>query len=243
MDMPMNELQPANAKVTHSRPLPRWALTLTPFAMVTFALLWLWSPVLDGAAEILYPGGSGLFLWELAAPGVGVVTLIVHVSLFGIVIAKTRSIKYVILMLLPIGVAAGVILGLYPILYPAGVSRPEKRIDSCQLGARMALRRAGGPAKVREEALTLLATGLNGTRLSWREPFRGLRAVQVEANQKARWVEVKIPQRRFIFWGDQFGYLILGRDANEPVMANLHDGRTYRLWKIDEGIYLYEDPY
>lgn len=214
-----------------------WVLAVSWVAVLAFGLLWLLFPILDGFSEIYYPGGGvDTFFWGLAAVLIAPVALGFHFVSFSAAFARNWSVRYLVLMLAPIGL----LISLYLLLYPAGVTRADKRIDSFQLGARAAVKRAGGAAKVRQEALALLASSSETSlaRSEWPDSFCQLHAERVTVDREAQRVDVYIPRRPC--WGEQFGYLITEQDAKEPIIVDDPPlARGHRLWRVADGIYLY----
>jgi len=119
----------------------------------------------------------------------------------------------------------------------------RRRVDYFQLGARYRIAWVGGASKVRQEALTLLdePSGVPLPSSKWPDSICALRASDVKVDKDKGIIDIEIPRRRWFFWGDQLGYLITDANAPEPVIIN--DPRIasgHRLWKITEGIYLYQ---
>jgi hypothetical protein len=225
-----------------------WILISWFLAVLGSGLLWVWWPVLDGAIEIFYPR-SDWFNWpfeDIFILALAIVALLFHAAVCSAAFMRRRSWVYVALMLAPIGISVGT----YVILYPSGMDRVQKRVDSFQLGARWAVKRAGGATKVREDALVLLASTPDAARppfqaldstpsATWPKSFHALHAIRIEVNEVTPYVDVVIlPTSCF---ADTFGYIIMSEDATEPDIKNLHDRQGHRLWKIADGIYLYEE--
>lgn len=211
-------------------------LALSFVAVLLVGFLWILSPVFDGASEIFFPGSTSHVI-ELFMVLVAVVLF--HITCFLLAVFRNRSVKYVVCMLIPLGLVAAI----DHVFYPSDLTRTDRRIDSFKLGARYRVRWAGGASRVRQEALDLLsATSQESpSRSEWPDSIRALCASAVTVDKKTGQVDVEIPRRRFFFWGDQFGYLITDANATEPVIINdppvVHG---HRLWKISDGIYLYE---
>ena len=216
------------SKLLASKPV----LVLSFVAVLLVGLLWILFPILDGAAEIFFPG-SNYYLIELFI--VSVFFVLFHITCFILAVIYRRSVKYLIYMMIPLFL----LVVLNHFLFPAG----RRRVDYFQLGARYRIAWVGGAFKLRQEALTLLdETPVGSLPISkWPDSIRGLRASAVKVDKDNGIVDVEIPRRRWFFWGDQLGYLITGANAPEPVIIN--DPRIasgHRLWKITDGIYLYQ---
>ena len=211
-------------------------LVLSFVAVLLVGLLWILFPILDGASEIFFPGSTS---YEIEFFMVAVAVVLFHITCFILAVIYRRSFKYLVYMLIPLFL----MIVTYKVLYPNNQSYGRRRVDSFQLGARYRVRWVGGASKVRQETLTLLdeTSGVSIPRSKWPDSIRALRASDVTVDKKTGIVDVEIPRRRFFFWGDQFGYLIT--DANAPVPVIIDDPRIangHRLWKISDGIYLYE---
>ena len=209
-------------------------LALSFVAVLLVGLLWILFPILDGASEIFFPGSTS---YEIEFFMVAVAVVMFHITCFILAVIYRRSVKYMVYMLIPFFLLAVT----NHFLYPPDLSRVNRRVDSFKLGARYRVQRAGGASKVRQEALTLLAetSGVSLPRSKWPDSIHALGANAVKIDKKTGLVDVEIPRRRFFFWGDQFGYLITDTNAIKPVIIN--DPRSgHRLWKISDGIYLYE---
>jgi hypothetical protein len=211
-------------------------LVLLFVTVLLAGVLWMLLPILDGASEIFFPGSTSHVIEFYI---VAVVLLLFHITCFSLAAIYRRSVKYLVCMMIPFFLFA--ITNYF--LYPSDMNRVCRRVDSFKLGAKYRIRWAGGASKVRQEAITLLAepSGVSLPRPKWPDSILGLRASAVTVDKKEGIVDVEIPRRRFFFWGDQFGYLITDANAPEPVIIN--DPRIasgHRLWKISEGIYLYE---
>jgi hypothetical protein len=207
-------------------------LTLSFVAVLLVGLLWILFPILDGASEVFFPG-SPCYLIELFI--VAVVVILFHITCFILALIYRRSVKYLVYMLIPLCLL--VVLNYF--LWPTGRSR----VDSFQLGARYRIAWVGGASKVRQEALTLLdeTPEISIPRPKWPDSIHALRASDVQVDKDKGIVDVEIPRRRWFFWGDQLGYLITDANATAPVIID--DPRIangHRLWKISEGIYLYQ---
>jgi len=201
-------------------------------AVLLVGLLWILFPILDGASEIFFPG-SNYYVIELFI--VAVVVVLFHITCFILAVIYRRSVKYLVYMMIPLCLLAV----LNHFLWPTGRSR----VNSFQLGARYRISWAGGASKIRQEVLTLLdeTSGVSIPRSEWPDSIRALRASAVKVDKDKGIVDVEIPRRRWFFWGDQLGYLITDANAPEPVIIN--DPRIasgHRLWKISDGIYLYQ---
>lgn len=205
-------------------------------AVLAMGLLWIFSPVIDGASEIFLPGSTSYVIEFL---GVAALVMLFHITCFVTAAVYRRSVRYLIYMLVP----AVLIVAADRILRPADLTWTDRRVASFQLGAQYRVDWAGGPAKVRQESLALLAKTayVSVPKSEWPESIRALRGSSVKINKSARLVDVEIPRRRCFFWGDQFGYLITDANAPEPVIVNDPPViRGHNLWRIADGIYLYE---
>jgi hypothetical protein len=170
---------------------------------------------------------------------VAIAFILFHITCFILAAIYRRSVKYLVYMLIPFLLLAVS----NHFLYPSDLSRVSRRIDSFKLGARYRVRWAGGASKVRQEALALLAepSGVPLPRSKWPDSILALCASAVTVDKKNGIIDIEIPRRRFFFWGDQFGYLITDINAPEPVISNNPPNiYGHRLWKISDGIYLYE---
>lgn len=211
-------------------------LAFSFIAVLLVSVLWILLPILDGASEIFFPGTTS-YVIEFYI--VAIAVMMFHIICFILAAFYRRSVQYLIYMLIP----AFFLTVTNYFLYPPDLTRVSRRVDSFKLGARYRVQWAGGSSKVRQEALTLLdePSGVSLPRSKWPESVRGLGASDVITDNKNGIVDVEIPQRRFFFWGDQFGYLITDANAPEPVIVNNPPNiYGHRLWKISEGIYLYE---
>ena len=205
-------------------------------AVLLVGLLWILFPIFDGASEIFFPGSTS-YVVEFFM--VAAAVFLFHITCFALAAFYRRSVKYLLYMLIPLCVL--------PVsnhfLYPPGLTRVDRRVDSFKLGARYRVGWAGGASEVRKEALTLLAetSEVSPSRSEWPDSIRTLRASAVTVDKKTGLVDVEIPRRRCFFWGDQFGYLITDANATEPIIINDPPPvRGHRLWRISDGIYLYE---
>jgi hypothetical protein len=240
------------AEVRSSRLALRLSLPISSLAVVGFGLLWLWRPELDGACEIYSPRLASRALWFdpiLGLPfalGVTFVVLLLHIGLHAAAWPRRRRALYVAWVLAPFAL----LTSLYVLYYPAGIDWPQRRVDSFQLGARWAVKRAGGPAKLRQDALSLLVTApdmapqllqptpsLSPSR--WPKSFRALHAMTAKVDRDPACIDIVITPRSC--FADTFGYVIASEDAPEPDVRRLHGRQGHRLWKIDDGIYLYEE--
>ena len=177
--------------------------------------------------------GSTYYIIELFI--LAVVVVLFHITCFILAGFYRHSFKYLIYMFFPVCLL--VILNHF--LCPAG----RRRVDYFQLGAQYRIAWVGGASKVRQEAITLLdeASGISLLKSKWPDSIRGLCASDVKIDKDSKIVDIEIPRRRWFFWGDQLGYLITDVNAPEPVIIN--DPRIasgHRLWKITDGIYLYQ---
>jgi hypothetical protein len=135
------------------------------------------------------------------------------------------------------------LVGIHFLFYPPGVKRVDRRIQSFPIGARISIFRAGGAYKVRQEALELISNAKETSPeySKWPKSLRSLGAMSLKVDKNAQMLDVEIPRRRWFFWGDQFGYLITDKGAQEPVIVdNPPVVNGHRLWKITDGIYLYQ---
>lgn len=236
-------MEKSKTKLFHKifKPLSNEKVLIISFvAVLLVGLLWIFYPFIDGASEIFYPGSTyiGIELLLLVTL-VATVVVLFHIACFSLAVFYNRSAKYLVCMLIPLGLLAVI----NHILYPAGLTRTDRRIDSFQLGARYRLVWAGGASKVRQEALALLAatSEVNPAKSKWPNSIRALCASSVKVDKKAQLVDVEIPRLRFFVWGDQFGYLITKANAGKPVIVDEPPiVYGHRLWKIADGIYLYE---
>jgi len=209
-------------------------LIISFVAVMVVGLLWIFSPVTDGATEIFLPG-SGSYIIEFFV--VAAFVILFHIACFVVAVAYKRSVRYLIYMLIP----AGLIFAADRVLRPVDITWTDRRVDSFQLGARYRVNWAGGAIKVRQEALALLVntTYVSPPKAEWPESMRELHASAVKINKDARLVDVEIPRRPC--WGNQFGYLITDANGAEPVIVNDPPViQGHDMWKIADGIYLYE---
>lgn len=240
-------MEKSKTKLFHKifKPLSNEKVLIISFVVVlVLGLLWIFLPLIDGASEIFFPGSTYigielLLVATLLVDLVATVVVLFHITCFTLALFYKRSVKYLVCMLIPLVLLAAI----NHVLYPAGLTFTDRRVDSFQLGARYRVIWAGGASKVRQEALALLAatSEVHPTRSEWPDSIRALCASGVKVDKKAQLVDVEIPRRRFFVWGDQFGYLITEANAEEPVIVDEPPVvYGHRLWKIADGIYLYE---
>ena len=211
-------------------------LTISSITILLFGIGALLFPVFDGWGEIFIPGTSNWFLVEIFLTGIALTVIIFHIIYLTITLFHRRSIQDLIYVL-PIVI----LIGIWYLLYPSGVTRTNRRVDSFQLGARTRVMWAGGSSKIREDAHTLITT-MSTTQPApseWPDSISNLGASYVNIDPTTQTVEVQIP-RRHTFYADQFGYIILDKNASEAVKKNLLENFGIRTWKIADGIYLYE---
>jgi len=209
-------------------------LIISFVVVMVVGLLWIFSPVIDGATEIFLPGSSSCIIEVFV---VAAFVLLFHIACFVVAAAYKRSLRYLIYMLIP----AGLIYVADRVLRPADMTWTDRRVASFQLGARYRVNWAGGATKVRQEALALLAKSpfVSPPKSKWPESIRALRASAVKVNKDTKLVDVEIPRRPC--WGNQFGYLITDANAAVPVIVNDPPViQGHDMWKIADGIYLYE---
>jgi len=216
------------SKLLASKPI----LVLSCIAVLLVGFLWILFPIWDGAIEVFFPG-STYYRIELFI--LAFVVVLFHITCFILAGFYRHSLKYLIYMFFPLCLLAV----LNHFLCPAG----RIRVDYFQLGARYRIAWAGGASKVRQEALILLdePPGIPLSSSKWPDSIRALRASAVKVDKDNKIVDVEIPRRRWFFWGDQLGYLITDVNAPQPIIIN--DPRIasgHRLWKITDGIYLYQ---
>ncbi|MFC1974894.1 hypothetical protein ACFLXQ_00680 [Chloroflexota bacterium] len=214
-------------------------LNLSSLPVLFLGLIFLTAPIIDGWSEIFFPGGSSWFLIYLVTGLLLVTSILVtgvlYVASFVANLIVKRSIWYLV-YLFPIIL----LLCAWYLLYPPGVTDTDIRINSFQLGAQTRVLWAGGSSKVRQGAVDLLENRslTVPSQSEWPRSIRALGGIRLQftGNQT---VKVILPKRRFFFDGDEFGYFIMVDDGAEPYIRGSHGG-GYRLWKISDGIYLYE---
>jgi len=193
-------------------------------------------PIVDGWSEIFIPGTPSGLLIEFLLAVMAFVATATHIICLVVTLFHKRSVRY-IAYIIPIVM----LMCISYLLYPTGVTRTHRRIDSFQLGAQTRVMWAGGPSKIREDAFTLLTTAPEASPppSEWPDSINALGASYVEINKKERVIQVQIP-RRHAFYADQFGYLILDKNAIGSPSMDLLEQYGNRIWKIADGIYLYE---
>jgi hypothetical protein len=127
------------------------------------------------------------------------------------------------------------------VIYPIGTIPTDGRISSYAIGGQMRVMWAGGASQVRNEALDFIdtTTHSNPPSSEWPVSIRALGAVFVKVDKNSRTVNVCLP--RVDVFANQFGFLIRDAGASIPDI-NRYVGKIdgYRLWKLADGIYLYE---
>jgi hypothetical protein len=209
----------------------KFLVSLSVLVLILGLILLLY-PIIDGWGEIFFPGGQDRFLITLLLHAAIIIVVILHIICFTVALFRSWSIKVLIYMVLPIGLLIGI-----------GVTQTQRRIESFKLGAQTRVIWAGGPSKVRQEAIALLATtsDLSPPPPQWPPSLQALGAVYIELDKNAQVVDVKIPPQRFMYMvGDQFGYLIMDPEAKAPISTDHYEEDGKRIWKIADGIYLYE---
>lgn len=209
-----------------------------PAVVLVLGIGFVLNPYIDGASEIFCPTISqGLWLalsvWQLIA----LMAFIADCACFILAFfhrwsSFAKAVTATPLVLLPV---------LWMLVYPPGITWTDRRISAFPIGGRMRVMWAGGPSKVREEALAFLATSQDSTppESEWPASIRALGAGYVKIDQSTRVVQVNIPRRNV--FADQFSFLIQSTDAPAPRANDKSGGHGHRIWELAEGIYLYEE--
>jgi hypothetical protein len=248
----MDGSRSTNTGKTPARHMMWWILTLSlPFscvAVVKLGLLWFRWPVLSGVSAISNPPSfwTDPVFSEPALVAATVVAFAFHVALCSVALLRTRWIECILFTLAPVIVLVGVNC----VFRPFAVDRRLKRVDSFQLGAQRAMERAGGVAKVRQDALALLATAPDTPPYpsgwpsslpssQWPRSFRALYPMIVSVDRSASWIDVIMVRQSCL--ANTFGYIITSERTPEPNFNTLHGRPYHEYWNIDDGIYLYEE--
>lgn len=210
-----------------------------PAIVFVLGIGFLFGPYLDGWSEVFCPRISH-YLWMLVIVWrwVALGAFVSHCVYFAITLRRKWSLKYRVLVTIPL-----VILPLtWRVMYPPGITTTDRRISSFAIGGWMRVMWAGGPSKVRNDALNLVdATSYSvPPKSEWPASIRALGATYVEVHKGSRTANVYIP-RQNVFFADQFGFLIRDAGAPAPDVNHYADAiNGYRLWKLADGVYLYE---
>lgn len=210
---------------------------LWPMVVFVLGMHSLFNPYISGWCEVFCPRISYelwglLLLWGLLKLAAFAVHCIYSIFVF----FRRGPLKYKIYVAVPL-----VILSLmWGVLCLPGLTYTDRRVNSFKIGGWTRVVWAGGPSKVREEALELIDTSSDAEppESKWPASIRALGAIRVRVNKESRTLDVAIPTATP--YSDQFGFLI--RDAESPVpkIAEGPYGGGHRIWQLADGIYLYE---
>ncbi|MDY7041454.1 MAG: hypothetical protein SVX38_11380 [Chloroflexota bacterium] len=211
---------------------------LWPMAVFVLGIGFLFGPYIDGWCEIFCPRISHelrvlLLLWRPLA----FAAFTVHCIYSIFVLVRRRPLQYKIYIAIPL-----VLLPLmWGVVYPPGVTYSDRRVSSFKMGGWTRVMWAGGPSKMRREALELIDTssGTSSPEPEWPASIKALGAIHVRVDREARIVDVAIPPSTP--YSDQFGFLIQDVDTPTPTVVGGSEGDEYRIWQLADGIYLYEE--
>jgi len=127
------------------------------------------------------------------------------------------------------------------VMIPLGFTSRDRHVNSFPVGGWSRLMMAGGPSRVREEALQLL-NSTKEERPDWSE-------IPPTLKRLGGWVGVEHENRlvivglgRMFNMADEFGFVFQEEDSGEPNPAYLERFDFQRFWKLAEGVYFYEVP-
>lgn len=130
---------------------------------------------------------------------------------------------------------AVVYLSVWWVSYPVNTTGTDRRIDAFSLGGWTRLILAGGPVRVQQEALDFLDAASSPTPPISECPssLQALGISSVQIDKVLGTMKAYIHSRGT--YSDQFGYIIQATNAPVPQIF-----REHRIWKLANGIYLFE---
>ena len=132
-----------------------------------------------------------------------------------------------------------ILLALWLFSYDADTTWTDKRVSAFPIGGQLRVAWAGGANRVREDGLKLLDYSQDATLPRAELPISirrlGATSVQVHKNEGI----VKVFTLRRLSLDDEFGFFIQDVSAQAPESVDETGG--HRIWKLAEGIYLYEN--
>jgi len=211
---------------------------LWPMMVLVLGMHALFGPYIDGWCEVFCPRMwyelSGLLmLWGLLRLAAFAVHCIYSIFVF----FRREPLKYKIYVAIPL-----VILPLmWGVLRLPGLTYTNRRISSFKIGGWTRMMWAGGPSKVRGDALELIDASSDEAppESEWPASIRALGAIRIEVDRKSRALDVAIPPATP--YSDQFGFLIQDVESPVPRIVDGPLGGGHRIWKLADGIYLYEE--
>ena len=130
---------------------------------------------------------------------------------------------------------------LFILLIPLGMNSLDRRINSFPLGGWSLLMMAGGPEKVRGEAIQLLDTTTE-ERPSDSELPISLQIVGGWVGLEHDHHVVVLGRGRMAGMADEFGFIFQKDVTAEPSAHYLERFDFQRFWKLADGVYFYEVP-
>lgn len=160
---------------------------------------------------------------------------ICYLIYYVVVIRKNWTIEQKKLALFP--------LFIFPIfwlaLLPIGVTNIERHINSFPIGGWSRMMFAGGPKTIKEDGIKLLE--------STKQEYPEDEELPPSIKKLGYWVKVERDKQlllvgigRMFNMADEFGFIIQKENGKTPIPHYLEKSEFYRVWKIADGIYFFE---